>query len=62
MEDIISIEEMKKLRVEIRNNVIRDIEAKIKLANSRTEIEELEEDLQIAKNLLFFEKMYSNLD
>lgn len=62
MEDTISIEEMKKLRVEIRNNVIRDIEAKIKLANSRAEIEELEDDLQIAKNLLFFEKMYSNLE
>lgn len=62
MESDLSIQDLIDLRIEIKENVIRDIEAKIARATSESEIEELEDDLEIAKNRLIFEKMYAHLD
>lgn len=62
MESDLSIEELKQLRIEIKENVILDIEAKIARATSEAEIEELKDDLEIAKNRLIFERMYAHLD
>lgn len=62
MESDLSIQDLIDLRIEIMENVILDIEAKIARATSESEIEELKEDLEIAKSRLFFEKMYAHLD